>query len=278
MTTDAKPKLIFTQDELPQGSPEWHRFYDATLGGSETACLMFAAYRKTIDSLWEEKVAARRGVVTLESPEGDADRQANMDRGNRLEPLARSTYEKGRYSRWDDALDRFVLTVEKPCKVDQMCMVHPEMQFLRTSLDGIKRNHRVIQEFKCPKDLKNHDRFTKAAEMPAWRYPQVQHQLGVVAAHFPQVERVDYVSFYVEEKDGQVMKTNMRVIPVYPDWEYINELFRRAKIFMGYVAREERPPVNLFREGHKLIARVKQPKKPTNKHRGEDTWMTTNAK
>ncbi len=278
--TPKPKKLIYTNREMPQGTDSWRKdFRGWGLGGSDVACLMFAAYRQTINGLWEEKIAMKRGAHV------DKDWNEIMERGNRLEPAARAHYESGRYSVWNYKSCSWDPVKVTPCKVDQFCAINPELEIARTSLDGIQRNRRVILEIKSPKDKINHERFTKDGIIPTWRYPQVQYMIGVMKPHFPQVERVDYISYLVEEekpklrmfcekgklvarevikKNPKVLNVDMRVIPIAPDWKYINEVFRRAGIFMGYVDREERPPVKLFREGEKLIARVKPTAKATN--------------
>lgn len=247
-------KLIWTEEELPQGSDEWLRFRGATgefaprggfqhtLGGSEIACLMYATCWKSMGMLWEEKLGMRQ----------KGDFTEVMQRGNHFEPLARKIYS-----------DSFGVEVE------QLCAVHPDYPWMRTSLDGITKDKRVVLEIKTPKNRANHEKQTKNGKVVAHRYPQMQWQLAVMMAHFPSVERVDYVSFLIEEKDedgNDIENPNMemKIIKVYPDMDYIREIIRRAEIFIGYLDRRERPPVNLFRETEPLVVRRLQPALPTN--------------
>jgi predicted phage-related endonuclease len=155
-----------------------------------------------------------------------------MQRGTDLEPIARKKYEEVYYT-----------------KTEQMCLLHPEYHWMRTSLDGITVDRKYTLEIKCPKDLANHKRQTKDGKVPRHRRAQIQHQLAVCNAHFG-TEVAHYWS-YVDDN-------NYKLIEVRIDHEYIAELIRRERIFLDYVERNERPPFNLFREGHGLIARVNE--------------------
>src|SRR5690606_29950916 len=79
-----------------------------------------------------------------------------------------------------------------------LCAIHPEFPWMRTSLDGITEDNRVILEIKSPRSLENHIKQTKSGDVPSYRYPQLQWQLAVMREHFPEVERVDYISFYAD--------------------------------------------------------------------------------
>jgi putative phage-type endonuclease len=204
-------KLIYKESELPQGSEEWLHFRSFGLGGSEIACLMGANLWKDYTHLWEIKTGVK----------GD-DFQTNeaIEKGKRLEPVAREDYEK-RYGR----------------KMEPVCMLHPKYPWMRTSLDGLSEDGKIILEIKVPFTKENHLRQTEGGKIPSWRYPQMQHQIAVVSGHYD-VERVDYYS-YIEDGDPIC-------IPVYPDWEYIQELIRREEIFFGYIERKEQPTEEMF--------------------------------
>lgn len=228
-------KLIWTNEELPQGSPEWLEFRSRGLGGSETACLMGEGYSTTVYSLWETKMGLRE--PELRTAEG----QEAVDRGKELEPFARFVYERmtGR-------------------QTEQLCAIHPEHPWMRTSLDGITLDRSAILEVKCPKDAatfyKHHGK--KKPSVPKWRRAQLQHQIAVMHAHFG-TKRVDYFAYTPWDADRPGV-----IIQVEADWDYINTLIERGRIFMGYLERGERPPADPFNErGGRIIARVPQRRK-----------------
>jgi putative phage-type endonuclease len=248
--TQPENKLTWSEAELPQGSDKWHDFRAAkgefshlateyTLGGSEIACLMHASPFKSIQMLWEDKLGMR------EKP----DFTEIMERGNFYEPVARDLY-----------------AASFGVEVEQMCAVHPEKLWMRTSLDGITADRRVILEIKTPKNKANHLKQTAKGKVPTHRYPQMQWQIAVMREHFPQIERVDYVSFLVEDEDPMNENPNveMKIIPVLPREDYIAEMMRRAEIFVGYLERREYPPINLFREKKGLVISARPEPLPTN--------------
>src|SRR5262245_36014136 len=130
-------KLIWTQQELQQGSIEWLTIRKTTLGGSEVACLMGASPFKNFQRLWE----GRTGRFVEVPQNTDA-----MERGNRLEPVAREDYSK-RFNR----------------NVEQLCMrhPHPDFEFMWTSLDGITIERDLILEIKAPTTAELHRKHTK---------------------------------------------------------------------------------------------------------------------
>lgn len=233
-------KLIYTQEELAQGSEEWLQFRSHGLGGSEVASLMHENPYETLVETWEKKVF----------PKGERSEELaeHMRRGNELEPKARLCYEaiSGR-------------------RVEQLCLLHPEHTWMRTSLDGITLDRHAVLEIKCPKNLENHRRQitpTKGSRLyrgisqevregkfittegeftiPPYRYAQMQHQLAVCNAHFGTRE-VHYFSYFDDNNFAWI------VVPI--DEAYIEELIRREQIFyQQFVLPKVQPPPYLFKE------------------------------
>jgi putative phage-type endonuclease len=219
-------KLIWTDSELKQGSEEWLQFRSYGLGGSEISVLMNANPWKSIQDLWEIKTGRKNDGFEINEA---------IQQGKDLEPVAKAYYEEitGR-------------------KMEPICMVHPVYTWMRTSLDGLSEDGKVILEIKVPFNQENHHKQATEIQLidgvkvrvpkrnvPTWRYPQLQHQLAVVMAHFG-AERVDYFSYSHEKPDTSVC------IPIRPDFIYIQELIKREEIFFGYVERDEQPPADLF--------------------------------
>lgn len=224
-------KLIWTEEELPQGSEEWLAWRrgegesgtELTIGGSETAALMYMSPWTLPQDLYKQKL----GLV--EKTFSDSARKA-MAHGTAMEPFARAAYET---------------TFET--KARQLCAIHPEYPWMRTSLDGITEDNRVVLEIKSPSSLERHIKQTMGNVIPAYRYPQLQWQLAVMREHFEGVERVDYVSYFADlDEDGEFLMTDMVVIPILPDEEFIAEIVRRAKIFIQYLKARIMPPATIF--------------------------------
>jgi putative phage-type endonuclease len=242
-------KLIWTEEELQQGGDAWLGWRkgdgesgtEMTLGGSEIACLMYMSPFGTLHDLFREKMGWEKKEFSEAS-------MATMDRGTRLEPVARDFYAK-----------------QEGVAVRQLCAIHPTLPWARTSLDGITEDNRVILEIKSPKSWENHVKQTKNGRVPDYRYPQMQWQLAVMREHFENVERVDYVSYWEIDVDvtcdGSIPRQDMQIIPVYPDDAFIAELLRRGEIFISYLRAGVAPPPTLFIENLPLTATYPTPRK-----------------
>jgi putative phage-type endonuclease len=233
-------KLIWTEEELQQGTEAWLRWRDGdngiTLGGSEIAPLMYLSPWDTPRELFHYKMG------TLKKEFSDASHDA-MARGTRLEPEARKHYEK-----------------MNGVTARQLCAIHPDKPWMRTSLDGITDDNKVILEIKSPSTFDRHVKQTRGGGIPDYRYPQLQWQIAVMRAHYPQVERVDYISFWIDETD-ELKFVDMKVIPIYPNEEFIAEMIRRAEIFVKYLESKTEPPTTLFLENSPLNLTYPTPRK-----------------
>lgn len=207
---------IWMNDELEQGSPEWLEFRSRGLGGSEVACLMGMSPWGSVEELWEIKTGAR-------VKEFSEDQMAVIDRGTHYEEEARQWYQ----------------SVTKS-KIDQLCAIHQEIEWMRTSLDGVNTEKTIVQEFKVPSSLASHKKqMSKALTalkrgkqnepgnyVPEWRYPQLQHQLEVMSSHFPMCKKAHYVSYSPEAPDKSV------IIEVTYNKPFVSALVSRENIFM----------------------------------------------
>lgn len=238
-------KLIWTNAELEQGSDAWLKFRSFGLGGSEVASLMHENPFENLVVTWRKKVHPEEFDNT--------ELEAHVRRGNELEPKARALYEK---------------FFRNP--VEQLCLLHPQHRWMRTSLDGITLDREAVLEIKCPKSRDNHDKQIKIAPggrpfdgcfsvdgqvhtnallgIPAYRYAQMQHQLAVCNAQFGTRE-VHYYSYVDDRTWAQI------VVPI--DEAYIAELIRREEIFYHqFVLPGVEPPPYLFREEEPLCRRA----------------------
>ena len=141
---------------------EWHEWRAKGLGASDAPIVLGVSPWKTRHELWLEKT----GQVGKDYKSNWA-----IDRGNRLEPLARAHYEL------------MVGFDAPPCIVE-----HRDHPFIRASLDGYSPSHKRVLEIKCP-GKKDHDN-ALLGKVPKKYYPQLQHQLYVTGA-----KSCDYFSF-----------------------------------------------------------------------------------
>ena len=146
---------------LEQGGSDWLEWRRQGVGSSDAPIIM--------------GVSPWCGVLTLyKRKRGEAPEQAQnwaMNRGTRLEPEVRGMLE-GTYG----VLEPATLT-------------HPELPWMRASVDGISLDGRTVVEIKCPGEK---DHLTACGlEIPEKYVPQVQHILAVTGC-----AKLIYASYY----------------------------------------------------------------------------------
>lgn len=154
---------------------------------------------KTIHELWLEKLGKKKPQKKTEA----------MQRGNDLEPVARSLFE-------------FETGTDYP----PIVLRHPKHEFMIASLDGYHQITNTICEIKCP-GPKDHQTALDG-KVPQKYYAQLQHQLMVSEAD---------INYYVSYS-GRAMA---RPIPVEPDLKYIQDLMSREIIFWNCVVEKKEP-------------------------------------
>lgn len=138
---------------LLQGTDEWHRWRAAGIGSSDAAPILGVCPWRTARDVYEEK---RNGVVRPANPA--------MRRGTYLEPVARADYE------------RTVGVVVQPA-----LRVHPALEWLRGSFDGLTIDGDHFLEVKCPGDG-TFATIRATNIIPEHYRPQVQHLFAVSGA------------------------------------------------------------------------------------------------
>lgn len=177
---------------------DWHEWRRKGIGASDAATIMGVSPYTTPHQLWMIKTG-RTGI---------AEGNWATRRGSSMEPMARAHYE-------------LMADIEMPMAL----LEHYELPWLRASMDGWNRKHKIGLEIKCP-GAKNHA-LAAEGKIPEEYFPQVQHQLFVSGA-----ERIDYFSF-----DGK----NGVIVPVFPDLVYILEYIVKARQFWHLVETDEEP-------------------------------------
>jgi putative phage-type endonuclease len=149
---------------IVQQSDDWHALRKNKIGASDAPVIMGVSPWKTPYQLWREK-------LSLDAPGQMTDR---MQRGLALE---------------DQAREKFMQMTG--CIVQPQVLLHPTIDWMMASLDGISSDGKLIVEIKCP----NRDDHAIAldGEVPEKYKPQLQHQMEVAG-----VDKSHYFSF-----DGQ---------------------------------------------------------------------------
>lgn len=140
------------------GTKGWLEWRRQGLGSSDAPIVMRASPWRTPFQLWEEKTGRSQG------------QQANwaMQRGTDLEGKARANYE-----------------LLADCEMPPTLLVHPEVEFLRASLDGYNRQAKRVLEIKCPGE--DDHRLAMDGKVPEKYQWQLIHQLmvsGAEVAHY----------------------------------------------------------------------------------------------
>lgn len=184
---------------LDQSGPDWHRWRQMGLGGSDAPVIMGDSPFMDLPTL--------RAVKAGEAPEVEERVSASypVKRGKRLEPLACNAYQERTGLRGGPA-----------------CVIHDQYPWLRASLDFLSEDAQRAAEIKCPMGLAQH-RLALAGQADPKYKAQLQHQLLVTG--FP---CMDFVSF----TDSPLFRAEDRlaVVPVEADPEYQDELFRRERL------------------------------------------------
>lgn len=194
------PKVV----ELQQDSKEWLHWRACGLGSSDAPVVVGLSPWKSTGSLLREK----RGV--LHEGRMPVDKQTYpMLRGKMLEPRIRRRYEE-------------LMGFDCPA----VCAQHPQVDWLKASLDGYHAGRNLVIEIKAP-GIEDH-LAALDGKVPQKYVVQLQHQFLVTDA------RVIHYCSYSENKSLNVSE-QFRIVPVYRDrqmeqvlWEAEREFWERV--------------------------------------------------
>jgi putative phage-type endonuclease len=176
---------------LDQNSPDWHKWRQDGLGGSDAGHVMGGAPWLSAETL---RLHKKTGQQPAENE--------RMARGKKLEPEARLLYQQ--------------LTGIK-CR--PVCAVHDTYPFLRVSLDCLSEDNQIVVEIKCPTNKYKHADALNG-KYPNYYKAQLQHALLVTG-----LERAHFVSYHPEFQEHR----RLAVVPVAADLDYQEELLEREK-------------------------------------------------
>jgi putative phage-type endonuclease len=177
---------------LEQGSPDWVLWREGGLGASDAPTIMGVDYYGvTREQLLREKITGEKRQSSF-----------SMRRGNRLEPFARELY---------------ATQLGYPYKVAPAVIVHPELDWMRASLDGLAENCETgelewIVEIKCW-SWDKHDSVL-AGICPEVVFPQIQHQLLCAG-----LSRCDLVSYTENAKFSDEDRLAVLRVPAEPEYQ-----------------------------------------------------------
>jgi len=202
--------MRFTVIDAEQRSEAW---YQARLG-----CLCASDAGKMLATIKSGEAAARRDLrIRLvcerltNRPVEDSYTNADMERGNLLEPQARTAYE-------------FATGVS----VAQTGFLRSTEHMAGASPDGVIGDFHGLVELKAPRSAR-HLMYLRDGGVPAEHRPQLLHQLWISGAAF-----VDFVSF------DPLMPERLQlfVVRLARDEQEIAEYERKALAFLAEVERE----------------------------------------
>ena len=191
---------------MDQQTQDWHEWRSMGLGASDAPIIMKVSPWKTPYQLWEEKTKRVKRPYTGNFA---------TDRGNRLEPIARATYE-----------------LEQNCEAKAILVENEKFPFIRASLDGYDAEKGIVLEIKCP-GRADHETALNGG-VPDKYYPQIQHQLLAC----PAAKLAHYYSY-----DGE--RGTLVVVP--PDLEYQKKLFDELCAFWLCI-QNDTPPEPMDRD------------------------------
>lgn len=211
-------RKVRIEAELDQADDTWHAWRAQGIGSSEVGAITGSSPYSTPQNEWKKKVEAREGNVHKFD-------NVHTRRGKEWEPVVRDLYQK---------LTGWALT--------PICCIHDEYEWARASLDGIRDDHQMLAEIKCPttkswwmiKDKQNYHDYWRA---------QVAYQLWVTGA------KLAHVLVYDAEDTSPLRKPGDRLLVFEQtrDAEMEEAMVDKLKVFWGYVERKEPPPKDWYR-------------------------------
>jgi len=176
---------------LTQSSSEWLEWRRSKITATSAGILMLNNPWKTPLDLFEEMLGM---VPPVEKNEA-------MERGNRLEPIARMLFEE-------------MIGME----FAPICCEHDTLPWFAASLDGWNEDNQVVLEIKCPGERTHREALEGI--IPKYYQDQIFHQLGCsggVSAY--------YVSYRPEHE------RNIAVVEVKRDQAYIDHIIETERKF-----------------------------------------------
>lgn len=188
-------------NSIEQGTPEWHQYRSEGINASEAGVILGVSPYQTPLQLWRQRLG-----LDPATPNNPA-----MQRGHDLEPLAREEF-----------------TRMTGIEVEPALQIHPELTYMRCSLDGLSLDGKTIVEIKC--GGKNLHQQAINGIVPDHYYAQVQHQIKVC-----ELDKAFYFSYNGHEGI---------LIEIKRDEPYIQRLIVEEKKFWDCIQNLVKPELN----------------------------------
>jgi len=209
---------------LQQNTPEWHAWRNAGLGGSDAPIVTGESPYRTPLQLYREKI----GEPIVSDEDGN---DFIFSKGHQTEGLIRKQFQD-------------LTGVE----MQPLCLVHPQFEHLRASLDGFDPKLGVLEA-----KLVGQVALEQAREgiIPSHHRTQIQHQLAV--------SECDVAQWF-----GHDGKKNGVLVEVRRDEEFIKHLLDLEHEFWERVRTRQAPPLSmrdyLIPEDLRLLAQLRDAK------------------
>ena len=184
--------------KFEQNTEEWLQFRRGKIGASDAPVIMGVSPWKNKLQLWEEKVKGTYSQAV----------NGAMKRGIELEESARQLF-----------------CLKTGIEVFPCVAVHPELDWMMASLDGLDKSGKVAVEIKCAG--KEDHAVALAGRVPEKYYPQLQHQM-----HVCQLEKMFYFSF--DGYDGKLVELQL-------DRSYVKEMLGEEQEFYRCMIENRAP-------------------------------------
>lgn len=196
-----------------QNTKQWYAWRNKGIGASNAPTIMGNSPWCTRFQLWAEMTGL------LERPEPNQYQLAAMERGKKLEPVARDLYR--------DWCGDVVVEADVNCE-------HPVYEFLRCSLDGWAELFKRVVEIKCG-NKEDHKAALLKGKIPEKYVDQLMMQCLVTGA-----EECHYVSYY-PGYDSQDPVTDL-VVVVYK-WDKLDLATLLVELTtFWYLVQDKQPP------------------------------------
>ncbi len=184
---------------LTQGTPQWRAFRKTKVCASDAAPVMGSNPWVNILDVYKDKISHEISSFDNE----------DMKRGRELEPIARGMFE---------SLTDFLMVPK--------VVLHPTIDYMLSSLDGMEVSGKAILEIKCPR---KHPECVLDGEVPVYHMPQLQHQMITTG-----LQKAYYMSYTV---------TSYKILEVYLDEEYAKDLLKKEADFWHCVITQTEPKI-----------------------------------
>jgi len=218
-------KYIWTEEELPQRSPEWEIIRGTVCGGSDIPSILGVNKFEKPETFFKRKIGKLKKKAENEF----------MLRGAEMEDEAKQAVIA--------ELSKEEYGLKHPPRMDGYFVKHTEFPYIGISFDGVDLDNGFITELKCPKML-HIFRSVWENGIQDYYYPQIQMQMfvaknawgidkGYFASYYPEGA---WILNYIEYKE---YRKTLCVIDIDYDEKYCLAATKVIRKFWDYVEAKE---------------------------------------